>query len=582
MSVIEPKPIASSIYSAVELAPVQRNDPRLIGFIDGIMLLRRHQLLIGLVTMLCTLLSLAVVSIMPHIYIATSTVVLERKDSRPFETEIELKSQDRDRSSTETEMDIIASRLVAGRVVDDLGLLKDPAFNTYLQGLEKGVKSRSVSQQRDKAISTLLSKVSVSRKGESLAIAINVGDSRPELAANVADSLANSYITVSMDFKRKFASKALQFLKQRGSNPLLTALRNEEATLQQTRAELAAKFGDNHPDIKAIDAKIERVRDIITGEFDRMAAELDSETERPSARLLSKAQIPTEPTYPNSNLIVLGTLAGSALLSVILALVLEGLSTTIRNGDQVRQLLQLPNLAYVPIFSKSLRKPKLNPAQEIVMRPQSGFAISMRSLYLACRLPKSDRPHQVIMLSSCLPKEGKSIISTGLAAVAAADGKKTILINLDRDDLSLFSGLKLEANKHSMDDFLSGACRLEDTICQSLDIQGMDVIALSQQSRDKAVQLISDRLSHMIASLRKKYDFIVINTASVLSVDNASWLAPLVDAAILVLSWGKTKEKELWDATSGLKLYQSPLVGTVINDVDPRLQTRYGLGKAVH
>ena len=401
----ESKPVKFGRLTATEFAALQRNGVGTIGLIDGLMLLQRQRWLIGISVAICTLLAVIVTFSLPRVYVASSTVVLERKDSRPFESDVQLKSQDRDRSGAETEMDIMTSQLVAGHVVDALDLVEDPAFNKYMGTMEQSGAEADASNElrRDEAIATLISQLSVSRKGESLAISIRVANSNPKLAARIADSVADTYVAISMDFKRKFASKALQFLKERGSNPLLTGLRNEDAKLQQTRAELAAKFGNNHPEIQAIEAKIEQVRVMISSEFARMSEDLDNETERPSARVLSRAQIPTEPTYPQSNLIILGAFAGSALLSIIMALVVEGLGTAIRSGEQTMQLLQIPNLAYVPIVRKSWIGPRLDPVQEILKQPQAGFAGSMRSLYLACRLPNSDRPHQVIMLTSCLP-----------------------------------------------------------------------------------------------------------------------------------------------------------------------------------
>jgi capsular exopolysaccharide synthesis family protein len=477
----------------------------------------------------------------------------------------------------------MTSRLVAGHVVDALDLVEDPAFNKYFGTMEQsgGEAVANNDLQRDEAISTLLSQLSVSRKGESLAISIRVANTSPKLAAKIADSVADTYVDVSMDFKRQFANKALQFLKERGSNPLLTALRNEDAKLQQTRAELAAKFGNNHPEIQAIEAKIEQVRVMISGEFTRMSEDLDNETERPSARVLSRAQIPTETTYPKSNMIILGTFAGSALLSIIMALVAEGLGTAIRSGEQTMQLLQIPNLAYVPIVRKSWIGPRLDPVQEILKQPQAGFAVSMRSLYLACRLPNSDRPHQVIMLTSCLPGEGKTKLSIGLVATAAADGRKTALVDLNGHNCKILKTLKLEAANRSLDSFLSGECGLSDIVCQSPDLQGLSVISSAQPPFDPSAFLSSDRLRQLVAVLRTEFDFIVIDSPPVLSVDDANWLAPLVDAAILVLTWGSTKESEVWDAASSLRLHQAPLIGTVINEVNPRLQSRFGLGKVV-
>ena len=116
------KPIDFGRLTATEFAALQRNDVRSIGLIDGLMLLQRYRWLIGISVAICTLLAVIVTYSLPRVYVAVSTVVLERKESRPFESDAQLKSQDRDQSGAETEMDIMTSRLVAGHVVDALDL----------------------------------------------------------------------------------------------------------------------------------------------------------------------------------------------------------------------------------------------------------------------------------------------------------------------------------------------------------------------------------------------------------------------------------------------------------------------------
>lgn len=577
------KTITSLTPFEAPLPAVERNDARLIGVVDAWMLLRRRQWLIISIVLTSTILAILATSLMPEIYVAKSTVVLERKDSRPFETDIQLKTQDRDKSGTETEMDIMASRLVAGIVVDNLKLLEDPYYNTHYEELISGKMSKEKADVwRDHAISVLLKQIAISRRADSLAIIITVENQLPTLAAKIADSVADTYVNVSSDFKQRFAVKAQQFIKERGSNPLLTTVISEEAQLQQNRAELASKFGSNHPEIQAIDAKIKKIELIIADQFGNMSQDLKDEAERPSARVLSRAQIPTDSSFPRSNLIVLSAFAGSALLAIIAALAVEGLGNTIRSGEQVRLLLQLPNLTYVPIKSRYAQRSVLNQVQEVVMQPQGGFAISMRSLYLACRLPNTAQVRQVVMLTSCLQIQDRSRPAIGLAAAAAADGKKTILVDLDRDDFSVLRGIKRDSYPYSVEDFLSEKCSIADAICESPDIQGLSFIGARKTSGRERIQLNSEGLKQLITALRKSHEFIVINTAPVLVADDANWLAPLVDAAILVLTWRNTKEIDLWDAAYELRLHQVPLIGTVINGVDPRLQARYGLGNAVH
>ena len=77
------------------------------------------------------LLAIAVLS-MRDTYTAASALVLERNNSQMLEAVTQLDTEQRDRSAIETEMDIISSRVFAGRVVDAMNLVEHPWFNTYL------------------------------------------------------------------------------------------------------------------------------------------------------------------------------------------------------------------------------------------------------------------------------------------------------------------------------------------------------------------------------------------------------------------------------------------------------------------
>ncbi|MEP6828369.1 MAG: AAA family ATPase [Aestuariivirga sp.] len=309
---------------------------------------------------------------------------------------------------------------------------------------------------------------------------------------------------------------------------------------------------------------------------------MNTEAERPSARLLSNADIPTAPSFPHSNLIILATFVGSLLLSIVAALVFEGLASSIRNGEQSMQLLQLPNLTYVPSKTRNASQSRLSPVQEVITQKLGGFAIAMRTLYLACRMPNSDQAQQVVMITSCQNKRDRSRSAVGLAATAAADGKKVILVDLDRDDLSVLRSLKLESYPLPIEDFVSGKCNLNAAIYALPELIGLSVIGSRKTIASEELQLNSSHLNLLFNTLRKEYDFIVVHAPPVLKVDDANWLAPLINAAVLSISWGKTKEIELWDAAYSLRLNHVPLIGTIIEEVDKRLQHRYGLGNAVH
>ncbi len=586
-------------------------DSRTVGLAEGLAMVRRHLKLIVLVVGICTTIAALLAFSLPKKYTAVSTLVLERTDTRPFETDEELQRQERDKSATETEMDIISSRQFAARIVDRLNLIANPQFNTFLQknndgswstrfsdllrrsgvspdslGASRTLQLPSVARQRDRAISKLLSELEVTRSGESLAVSIHVTNGDPDLAANIANSIATIYVDASLEAKKDVRAEhnarasasggAVSFLRERITQPLLTTLRNEEAEAVRERAQLATLYGVNHPKIAEADAKIASVRKLINEEIQHILTDLDTEAAKPSARVVSEAEVPEEPSFPKPRLVIGSGFVGSILLSLLLVILLEFSDSRIRNGEKIARLLRIPNLGYIPQIPARRRKEAKGLINYVVKNPQSAFAEALRSIYLLCRISGTDRSFQTVLLTSCLPGEGKTSLALGIACTAALDGRRTILVDFDLH----VSGVSREVKeqKATLADFLVGTRSLDEILAGSNYGPGLDIISGRVSRPEQAGLLRSERLREMIRWLRERYDFIVIDTPPILIVDDANWLAPLVDSVFLVTKWGKTTEDAACEAAARLRMNHAPLAGTIINQVDPRLHAKYGYG----
>lgn len=599
---------------------LQRNDSRTIGLSEFIVLVRRHLMLICAIVGACTLLAALTVLSMEKVYTAQAALVLERTDTRPFEIEPDLKQQERDRSAAETEMDVLASRQFAGRIVDNLNLVNNPYFNTYLprpepdgwlDRLSRRVLSRlaksltpetrkalglrppaagklpPVARQRDRAISSFISRVVVDRKGESLAVTVRVSNENPELAAEIANAIAMLYVESSLEFKKDVRAEdraraqatggAVGFLRERTAQPLLGSLRSEEARLLRERADLGAKFGPNHPDMVKNEAELTSVRKMVSDEVQRILLDLEVEAAKPSARVISMAETPSDPTYPKPKIVIAGAFVGSTILAIILSLILEAADTRIRSGERTAQILQLPNLAYISKPPKNVWNKYRNSLEYMVHRPRSSLAEGMRSLYLASRLSPSDRAHQVFMITSSLPAEGKTSVALGFAKVAASDRRRTVLVDLDLHRSGISAALGLRERSVGLEKYFIGECTLGEAVQRVRDI---DVLAPSHTTSEPSALLNSDQLVTLIDKLRSEYDVVVIDTPPVLIVETANWLSPLVDGIVMVIGWGKTREETLWDAVTSLRMNHGPIIGTVINMVDPKVQAKHGYGGA--
>lgn len=595
---------------SVELA-TQRNG-HVIGLLDVWALVKRRIWLIASVVFVCTLLAAVAAYTLPEMYTASSEVVLERKDVRPFATDASLTSLERDRSAAETEMDVLQSREFGGRIVDRLNLIDDPNFNPFARG---GNKSRDEGEggllnylrgiigiqkspnpkrvppdlrtQRDRAISALLSQFSVSRTGESLAVRITVTNSNPKLAQEIANTIANLYVEASLEFKQyeRIADKeralntggAVAFLRQSMTQPLLITLRNEEARLQQNRAELAAKFGKNHPEMIDAESQIAGVRNMIEDEVQRILSDLEAESLKPSARIVSAAEVPNSPSFPKPNIIIPAAFTGSTLLAFLLALMLETADTRIRSGRRTSQLLRVPNLGYVPRVPKHLLSSGTKRSSCIPDWSNVTSAEAERSVYMACRYSEAKQPHRVVMVTSCVHDVANASTAWGIATAAAADGRPTAFVNLDFHQHSV-PYLK-NSERSPIERYLRGEAALADVVQTLPTLPGFGFIDATPVTVEPFRSLDSDKLCELILALRQSgYDFIVLHAPPVLTSGDANWLSPFVDGVILLVSWGKTTEEQLLDSVSQLRMNHAALIGTVINQVNPEIHKRHHYG----
>jgi succinoglycan biosynthesis transport protein ExoP len=209
------------------------------GLNDLLEMVRRHKWFFGSILLAGLTLTVLAALLMTKIYVASSAIVFDRNDARPYEAVEELRKQERDKSVMETELDVIKSRIFVGTVVDALDLINDPDYNTYLPprddedegGIhllvsaatrllapkqDSGVgRSRLIatSVQRNRAISTLLESFTVDRKGDSLAMTIQVRQTSPLKAAAIADAIAQHYVNWSAKLTEEATKNTIDYLR---------------------------------------------------------------------------------------------------------------------------------------------------------------------------------------------------------------------------------------------------------------------------------------------------------------------------------------------------------------------------------
>ena len=181
---------------------------------------------------------------------------------------------------------------------------------------------------------------------------------------------------------------------------------------------------------------------------------------------------------------------------------------------------------------------------------------------------------KVISVSSVKPGEGKSTTSTNIALAFARAGYKTLLV--DADILkSVMSGVFKSREKITgLTDFLSGTTDLSHGLCDT-NVDNLFVIQAGPISPNPTALLQSDNFDTMIDTLRKYFDYVIVDTAPIGMVIDAAIIAQKCDASILVTAAGETKRRDVLKAKEQLEQTGVPFLGVVLNKFNTTVE-RYG------
>jgi capsular exopolysaccharide synthesis family protein len=303
-------------------------------------------------------------------------------------------------------------------------------------------------------------------------------------------------------------------------------------------------------------------------------------------RVVDPALVPSYPSKPqksrNISLAILVGLVGG----IGLALLREYLDNTVKNPDDIENLARLPSLAVVPAFasptggSRRGRLPKLLKGQasaaregrvELVshLQPQSQISEAFRALRTSLLLSQADHPPQVILMTSALPREGKTTAAANLAVTLAQLGDKTLLVDGDLRKPGVSRALSMAGGKYSgLSSYLAGVSTLDLITVQHPGISNLSVIPTGPVPPNPADLLSSHRLSDMVLELRQRYKFVVIDSPPIMAATDAVILSVLADGVLLVVRSGETPKEAFTRTCDLLSSVKSRVLGVVLNAVD--------------
>ncbi len=300
-------------------------------------------------------------------------------------------------------------------------------------------------------------------------------------------------------------------------------------------------------------------------------------------RWVDPAMVPSTPTRPaKTRNIALSFLVG-LVGGIGLALLREYLDNTVKTPDDVETLTRLPSLAVVPAFTDengSSRKRRLlggasvnghEKRIELVAQhlPKSQMSEAFRALRTSLLLSQADRPPQVILVTSALPREGKTTAAANLAVTLAQLGDRTLLIDADLRKPGVGRLLNLTDGKHAgLSSYLAGVSSLELVTVPHPAIPNLVAIPTGPLPPNPADLLSSHKLADAIRQLRTQYKFIVIDSPPIMAATDAVIVSVQADGVLLVVRSGETPKEAFTRARDLLTSVKCRLLGVVLNAVD--------------
>jgi len=531
-------------------------------------LLRRWRLLVLGSILIGVAGGISMFAMTTKLYVATAVVVLDVRKVSVAPLDLVISRLPQDNPAIKTEIDVLGSRSMAEGVIQRVGINN---FGMLL------ARSRDSTEEhyRQALIDAVTSGVQVSNDGRSFTIYISYTASDPVFAARIANAYAEQY------FAHQTAVK-------------LDAIRTASEWLGRKVEELRRKLevSERAVDTPGIRNLNELQRDVAANRIlyesflTRYKATIEQQDlAAPEAQLVSEARPPSRHSTPKFlPYLALGIFVGAAC-GISAAFLREHFDNSIGSLAKLQALYGLPILGTLPTVRRQrVRRPSWLSYWSARLRRRSGifaandeFEPSLQKLQAALRFSRSTRDARIIAITSPAPGDGKTFASISLARAISASGLSALLIGGEPVRLALSGRLRAKT-AHSWDRIIQGAEPFEEFVEKD---PGSDLHFIAADCSGSSMALFtSSAFEQLLASLRKRYDRIIIDTPPITQSAETAVLGTLADVTVLVLRWRTTTYRLLRDALHQLSLCSLRVGGLVLNHIDTHSEIYFSASQA--
>jgi capsular exopolysaccharide synthesis family protein len=266
------------------------------------------------------------------------------------------------------------------------------------------------------------------------------------------------------------------------------------------------------------------------------------------------------PVEPNSLNIMMVSVILALLMPIGLILIIDVLN------DKVTSRSNITNTLSVPILGELVNIPKRK-AKGILVMNRDLYGEQFRLIRTNLALSRNENKSQVILITSSGISEGKSTVSLNLAAVLAIPGKKVALLEFDLRKPGITKNLGIESTK-GLSDYLSGkTIDLSEIYQISKEVTTLHIYPSGPIPLNPADLLLNENMLPLFEVLRRRYDYIIVDTAPVGLVTDAFILNKYTDQSIYIIRQRHTLKRQLDFINDIFTNNRLNDMGIIINDV---------------
>lgn len=405
------------------------------------------------------------------------------------------------------------------------------------------------------------------------------------------------------------------------TNPKIQELEMEYEGLQRDRLRLAETLGNRHPDLVKVEAAIPQVQQRLRAEIAKvatsvhnqistirerergLAAELEaqerlalaanrreiqygalarevasnrqifeallerakqteiaSELKIANTQIVDAAEVPQVPASPQSRLVLFLALFLGLPLGVAAAVGLDYFDDRIKSPEEITANLRIKFLGFAPAVSRRTAGTS-NSVIGADLPDDFGEALRIVRANVFMSAPREGTT--TLLVTSTRPGEGKTMVASNLAVALAQAGRKVLLIDADMRSCQLHRIFKLPLEP-GLSSILEGSLSLTEAVHPS-DIPNLSVVTSGVPPHNPGDLLERIALRELLASVRDRFDWILIDSPPVMAASDAALLAQMSSAVLFVIGAQMTTYRDARAAVEQLERAHTKILGAVLN-----------------